>query len=149
MMKKTPNFAPELLFNSMNFKRLIKHFLCLHSSVSKYWWYTFVYLDFELRKEYIIHNLCENRFKPQPLPLTPCDGKCYLVKQLQKVAEDNAPPPPNETQKQSDTTQKLLQKEVCEEINLPFPTVPPNRSARPNFSSPPLSIQCFFPEGTY
>ena len=51
----------------------------------------FVYLDFELRKEYIIKNLCENRFKPQ----LHCDGKCYLSKQLHKVAEDNAR---NETQ---------------------------------------------------
>ena len=62
----------------------------------------FVYLDFELRKEYIIKNLCENRFKPQ----LHCDGKCYLSKQLHKVAEDNAR---NETQKQSDTVKKLLQ----------------------------------------
>ncbi|MFN8349752.1 MAG: hypothetical protein U0X91_32430 [Spirosomataceae bacterium] len=61
-----------------------------------------VYLDFELRKEHIIKNLCENRLKPQ----LHCDGKCYLAKQLRKVAEDNAR---NETQKQSDTVKKIIQ----------------------------------------
>jgi hypothetical protein len=72
----------------------------------------FMYLDFELRKEYIIHNLCENRFKPQ----LHCDGKCYLSKQLQKVAEDNAR---NETQKQSDTVKKIIQ-EVFDETCFEF-----------------------------
>ena len=135
MMKKTPNFAPELLFNSMNSKRLIA--LSLLALISfKILVVPFVYLDFELRKEYIIHNLCENRFKPQ----LHCDGKCYLAKQLQKVAEDNAR---NETQKQSDTTQKLLQ-EVCEEINLPFPTVPPIVQPDLTFPHPRSLFSAFF-----
>jgi CarboxypepD_reg-like domain len=45
-----------------------------------------VYLDFEMRKDYIIKNLCENRFKPQ----LNCNGQCYLAKKLHKIAEDNA-----------------------------------------------------------
>ena len=61
-----------------------------------------VYLDFELRKEFIIKNLCENRFKPQ----LHCDGKCYLAKQLHKVAEDNAA---NEAQKQGENIKKVLE----------------------------------------
>ncbi|MFN3377926.1 MAG: hypothetical protein ACK41O_00640, partial [Runella zeae] len=46
----------------------------------------FIYLDFELHKEYIIQSLCENRFNPQ----LHCDGKCYLAKQLKKVAQEHA-----------------------------------------------------------
>lgn len=96
----------------------------------------FVYLDFELRKEYIISNLCENRFKPH----LHCDGKCYLAKQLQKVAEDSAR---NETQKQSDTTKKLLQ-EVFEEINLAFLTVPQLIQPDPTFPHKPSLISAVF-----
>ena len=68
----------------------------------------FVYLDFELRKEFIIKNLCENRFKPQ----LHCDGKCYLAKQLTKVAEGHAR---EEAQKQQDTFKKITQ-EVFDEL---------------------------------
>lgn len=59
----------------------------------------FVYLDFELRKEYIVKNLCENRFTPQ----LHCDGKCYLAKQLHKVAQDHAR---SETEKQAENIKK-------------------------------------------
>ena len=55
----------------MNPKRHIAFFLLLLVSF-KTLVVPFVYLDFELRKEYIIHHLCENRFKPQ----LHCDGKC-------------------------------------------------------------------------
>jgi len=61
-----------------------------------------VYLDFELRKDYIIQNLCENRLKPQ----LNCNGHCYLAKKLQKVAEDNAT---KETQKQGQSIKKILE----------------------------------------
>lgn len=61
----------------------------------------FIYLDFELRKEYIIQSLCENRFNPQ----LHCDGKCYLAKQLKKVAQEHAR---DAAQKQSESTKKLL-----------------------------------------
>jgi hypothetical protein len=39
-----------------------------------------LYLDFEIRKTYIIANLCENRNRPK----LNCNGKCYLAK---KIAE--------------------------------------------------------------
>lgn len=71
-----------------------------------------VYLDFELRKEYIIKNLCENRFKPQ----LHCDGKCYLAKRLQKVAENDAR---NETEKQTDGFKKIIE-DTFEEIDFSF-----------------------------
>jgi hypothetical protein len=61
-----------------------------------------VYLDFELRKDYIIQNLCENRFKPQ----MNCNGKCYLAKKLHKIAEDNAT---KETQKQEQSMKKIME----------------------------------------
>ena len=98
----------------MNPKRHIAFFLLLLVSF-KTLVVPFVYLDFELRKEYIIHHLCENRFKPQ----LHCDGKYYLAKQLHKVAEDNAR---QETQKQTDTVKKLLQ-EVFDETPLAIPAL--------------------------
>jgi hypothetical protein len=61
-----------------------------------------VYLDFELRKDFIIKNLCENRFKPQ----LKCNGQCYLAKKLHKIAEDNAT---KETQKQSQSMKKIME----------------------------------------
>ncbi|MCA0234586.1 MAG: hypothetical protein LCH91_29285 [Bacteroidetes bacterium] len=71
-----------------------------------------VYLDFELRKEYIIKNLCENRFQPQ----LHCDGKCYLAKRLHKLAEDNAT---KETQKHASLFKKMVE-DLFEELNLDF-----------------------------
>ncbi|MFN8349745.1 MAG: hypothetical protein U0X91_32395 [Spirosomataceae bacterium] len=91
----------------MAYKRHIALFLLLLVSF-KSLIVPFVYLDFELRKEYIIHNLCKNRFKPQ----LHCDGKCYLAKQLQKVAEEHAR---NDAQKQSDSAKRVIQ-EVFEEV---------------------------------
>jgi hypothetical protein len=61
-----------------------------------------VYLDFEMRKDFIIQNLCENRFKPQ----LNCNGKCYLAKKLHKIAEDNAT---KETQKQGASIKKIME----------------------------------------
>jgi hypothetical protein len=61
-----------------------------------------VYLDFEMRKDFIIQNLCENRFKPQ----LNCNGQCYLAKKLHKIAEDNAT---KETQKQGQFMKKIIE----------------------------------------
>ena len=120
---------------SMNYKRYIALFLLLLLSI-KMLLVPFVYLDFELRKEYIIQNLCENRFKPQ----LHCDGKCYLAKQLQKVAEDNAR---QETQKQSDTVKKMLQ-EVFEEINVAILPVPQIVQLDVTFPHPRSLFSAFF-----
>ncbi len=67
----------------------------------------FVYLDFELRKDYIVKHLCENRFKPE----LHCDGQCYLAKTLTKIAEEKAT---NEAEKQGQNIKKVLE-EVFEE----------------------------------
>ena len=93
----------------MNGKRVISYFLLTLISF-KMLVVPFVYLDFELRKEFIIKNLCENRFKPE----LHCDGKCYLAKQLHKVAEGHAR---EEAQKQQDSFKKITQ-EVFDELHL-------------------------------
>lgn len=36
------------------------------------------YWEYQIRKDYIINYLCENRFTPEML----CDGQCYLAKKL-------------------------------------------------------------------
>jgi len=41
---------------------------------------------YELNKDYIAKNLCENRDKPQ----MKCCGKCYLRKQLKKAEDGNS-----------------------------------------------------------
>ncbi|MFN8355188.1 MAG: hypothetical protein U0Y10_12110 [Spirosomataceae bacterium] len=42
-----------------------------------------VYLDYQLRKDYIKNYLCVNRDKPQ----LHCDGKCYLAKRIAAAQE--------------------------------------------------------------
>lgn len=84
----------------MAYKRHISLFLLLLISF-KILIVPFVYLDFELRKEHIIQHLCENRFKPH----LHCDGKCFLAKQLHKVAQEHAR---SETEKQATTIKKSL-----------------------------------------
>ncbi|MNL37459.1 hypothetical protein D3C87_1596040 [compost metagenome] len=44
----------------------------------KAWVIPLVYLDYELRKEYIIANLCINRDNP----IVVCEGKCYLAEKV-------------------------------------------------------------------
>lgn len=44
----------------------------------KAWVIPLVYLDYELRKEYIIANLCVNRDNP----IVVCEGKCYLAEKI-------------------------------------------------------------------
>ena len=58
----------------------------------KAWVMPLLYLDYELRKEFIIDNYCVNKDRPE----LNCDGKCYLAtrlaaaeKQEQKQAERN------------------------------------------------------------
>jgi hypothetical protein len=49
----------------------------------KAWVLPLLYLDFEIRKNYIVANLCENRDKPILL----CNGKCYLTKKVKDARE--------------------------------------------------------------
>jgi hypothetical protein len=47
-----------------------------------------VLVNFELNKDYIAKNLCENREKPKSC----CKGKCYLKKQLAKTDKEESTP---------------------------------------------------------
>lgn len=42
-----------------------------------------VFIDFQLRKDFIAQHLCENRMRPE----LHCNGKCYLAKKLKAVRE--------------------------------------------------------------
>ncbi len=42
-----------------------------------------VYLDFEVRRDYIVNYLCVNRDKPA----LNCNGKCYLAKRIAEARE--------------------------------------------------------------
>ncbi|MFB9291979.1 hypothetical protein [Persicitalea jodogahamensis] len=49
----------------------------------KAWVMPLLYLDYELRKEFIIDNYCVNKNRPE----LHCDGKCYLATRLAAVQE--------------------------------------------------------------
>ncbi len=57
--------------------------LLVFISLANTWLVPLIYLDFELRKEYIAKVLCIERDKP----ITVCGGSCYITKQLEKVSE--------------------------------------------------------------
>ena len=57
-----------------------------------------IYLDFQLRKDFIVATLCENRDRPQ----LHCDGKCYLAKKIADAKKQE------EQQAESDFLSKLL-----------------------------------------
>lgn len=47
------------------------------------------FVEYALNKNYIAKNLCENRF----IPTMHCNGKCHLMKQLQKATDTNPAQP--------------------------------------------------------
>ncbi len=108
MQRKILNLPSNTKKQYMNFKRYIAFTLLVVISF-KMLVVPFIYLDFELRKDYIIQNLCENRFKPE----LHCDGKCYLAKTLNKIAEDNAK---SETEKQSQHLKKIISETFDEQL---------------------------------
>ncbi len=57
---------------------------------------------FELRRDFIAKNLCENRNRPK----MKCGGKCYLRKQLKKV--DNSPDTSTTQTKDKDPLKLLI-----------------------------------------
>jgi hypothetical protein len=57
-----------------------------------------LYLDFEIRRDYIVANLCENRNRP----MMNCNGKCYLAKKLAEARKQE------EKQAESDFLAKLF-----------------------------------------
>ncbi|OJW78561.1 MAG: hypothetical protein BGO69_00815 [Bacteroidetes bacterium 46-16] len=79
---------------------------------------------YELNKDYIAKNLCENRDKPQ----MKCCGKCYLHKQLKK-AEDGSS---NDKQGPSKTTKiELAEFVIPHKINIPYFTAPDTHQYNP------------------
>ena len=42
------------------------------------------YIEYEINKEYIAENLCQNKDKPR----MKCKGKCYLKKQVKKAEKE-------------------------------------------------------------
>jgi hypothetical protein len=64
----------------------------------KVWVIPLLYLDFEIRRDYIVANLCENRNRPQ----LNCNGKCYLAKKLAALEEQE------KKQAEQDYVSKLL-----------------------------------------
>jgi hypothetical protein len=44
-----------------------------------------IFLDFELRKDFIIKNYCVNKYRPA----LNCDGKCYLAKQIKNTQQED------------------------------------------------------------
>ena len=64
----------------------------------KVWVIPLLYLDFEIRRDYIVANLCENRNRP----MLNCNGKCYLAKRLAEAKKQE------ERQAESDYLTKLF-----------------------------------------
>lgn len=58
-------------------------FSLLSLMLVKVWVIPLLYLDFEIRRDYIVANLCENRDRP----IMNCNGKCYLAKRIAALAE--------------------------------------------------------------
>lgn len=44
------------------------------------------FVDYFVNRDYIVNNLCENRDKPEQK----CNGKCHLMKEIGKSAEDDS-----------------------------------------------------------
>lgn len=44
-----------------------------------------IFLNYELRKDYIIQNFCVNKDRPE----LKCDGKCYLAKQIKAAQQQD------------------------------------------------------------
>lgn len=44
-----------------------------------------LFLDFELRKDFIVKNYCINKNRPE----MHCDGKCYLAKRIRSAQEQD------------------------------------------------------------
>jgi hypothetical protein len=66
------------------------------------------FVNYELRKDYIIKNYCVNKSRPE----MHCDGKCYLAKQIQKAEQED------QKQATNDFISKLLSFEVIQRSNL-------------------------------
>lgn len=64
------------------------------------------YIEYDIFKDYIAHNLCVNKDKKDNC----CLGKCFLNKQIKVTNENNSA-------NENDNSKKLLNSEVKEFIN--------------------------------
>lgn len=63
----------------------------------------YVLVDFQINKEYIAENLCENKDEPESC----CEGSCHLTKELNEVEEkESQSPAAPETKKEK--TEEVL-----------------------------------------
>ena len=88
-MELTKKIIGVTLFVSMAFKMLMAPIF---------------FVNYELRKDYIIKNYCVNKSRPE----MHCDGKCYLAKQIQKAEQED------EKQATNNFISKLLSLEVVQ-----------------------------------
>lgn len=92
-MELTKKIIGIALFASMAFKMLMAPIF---------------FVDYELRKAYIIKNYCVNKNRPE----MHCDGKCYLAKQIQKAEQED------EKQATNSFINKLLSLEVIQKSDV-------------------------------
>jgi hypothetical protein len=91
-MELTKKIIGVMLFVSMAFKMLMAPIF---------------FVNYELRKDYIIKNYCVNKNRPK----MHCDGKCYLAKQIQKAEQED------EKQATNNFISKLLTLELVQKNN--------------------------------
>lgn len=74
---------------------------------------------FELRRDFIVQNLCENRAKPE----LKCCGKCYLKKQLKAVDDgnDRSKNTPLKVEKQEITAYIIPAHSLVDRMFIPIP----------------------------
>lgn len=96
----------------------------------KVWVIPLLYLDFNIRRDYIVKNLCVNRDRPLML----CNGKCYLAKKLAVLDEQE------KRQAERDYMSKLLDHVMDSQISI-FAPVISSFEIKPilsfNYASPP------------
>ena len=66
--------------------RTLKHILTFYlafNTLGCAWIYPVIYLDFNLRQDFIAKTLCINKDEP----ITVCNGNCFLARQLNKAQE--------------------------------------------------------------
>lgn len=77
-----------------------------------------VVLNYELNKEYIAKNLCENRNKPKCC----CAGKCFLKKQLAKTDKEQELPGSNSNKSINEII--FFAEQTAYSFNVPVQTLP-------------------------
>ena len=99
----------------------------------KVWVIPLLYLDFEIRRDYIVKNLCVNRDRPLML----CNGKCYLAKKIAALDEQE------KRQAESDYMSKLLDHVLDDSQVLVFAPAISSFTLKPvlshHYTSPPAT----------